>query len=66
MRIQRLFDGPIISADLHPSIGSNIQGPSMIRAPDTRSGGKRSFQELEKSVSASSGPSWRISAPAIS
>jgi hypothetical protein len=34
MRIQRLFDGSIISADLHPSIGSNIQGPSMIRAPD--------------------------------
>src|SRR5207245_4477279 len=34
MRIQRLLDGPIISADLHPSSGSNIQGPSMIRAPD--------------------------------
>jgi len=33
MRAQRLFDGPIISADLHPSIGVNIQGPSMIRAP---------------------------------
>ena len=34
MRVQRLLDGPIISADLHPSIGRNIQGPSMIRAPD--------------------------------
>ena len=34
VRIQRLLDGPIISPDLHPSIGSNIQGPSMIRAPD--------------------------------
>jgi hypothetical protein len=34
VRIQRLLDGPIISADLHPSIGSNIQGPSIIRAPD--------------------------------
>src|SRR5271165_1513077 len=33
MRAQRLFDGPIISADLHPGIGVNIQGPSMIRAP---------------------------------
>ena len=34
MRVQRLLDGPIISAGLHPSIGVNIQGPSMIRAPD--------------------------------
>ena len=34
MRVQRLLDGPIISADLHPSIGRNIQGPSMIREPD--------------------------------
>ena len=34
MRVQRLLNGPIIFADLHPSIGRNIQGPSMIRAPD--------------------------------
>ena len=34
MRVQRLLNGPIIYADLHPSIGGNIQGPSMIRAPD--------------------------------
>src|SRR5206468_8029890 len=34
VRVQRLLDRPIISADLHPSIGSNIQGPSMIRVPD--------------------------------
>jgi hypothetical protein len=34
MRAQRLLDGPIISAGLHPSIGVNIQGPSMIRTPD--------------------------------
>jgi hypothetical protein len=34
VRIQRLLDGPIISADLHSSIGLNIQGPSMIRALD--------------------------------
>ena len=34
MRVQRLLNGPIIYADLHPSIGRNIQGPSMIRAPD--------------------------------
>ena len=33
MRVERLVDGPIISADLHPSIGVNIQGPSMIRVP---------------------------------
>jgi hypothetical protein len=34
MRVERLVDGPIISPDLHPSIGRNIQGPSVIRAPD--------------------------------
>jgi hypothetical protein len=34
MRVQRLVDGPIISPDLHPSIGVNIQGPSAIRVPD--------------------------------
>ena len=32
--VERLVDGPIISANLHPSIGLNIQGPSMIRVPD--------------------------------
>lgn len=34
MRVQRLVDGPIISPELHPSIGANIQGPSAIRVPD--------------------------------
>jgi hypothetical protein len=34
MRLQRLVDRPIISPDLHPSIGVNIQGPSAIRVPD--------------------------------
>jgi hypothetical protein len=34
MRVQRLLDRPIISPDLHPSIGDNIQGPSLIRVPD--------------------------------
>ena len=34
MRIDRLLDQPIISSELHPSIGANIQGPSMIRVPD--------------------------------
>ncbi len=34
MRLQRLVDGPIISPDLHPSIGLNIQGPSAIRVPE--------------------------------
>ena len=32
--VQRLLDGPIIAPDLHPSIGVNIQGPSLIRVPD--------------------------------
>lgn len=34
MRVQRLLDRPIISPGLHPSIGENIQGPSLIRVPD--------------------------------
>ena len=34
MRVERLLDRPIISSDLHPSIGVNIQGPSVIRVPD--------------------------------
>jgi hypothetical protein len=34
VRVKRLLDGPIISSDLHPSIGPNIQGPSMIKTPE--------------------------------
>ena len=34
MRTTRLLDDPIITPDLHPSIGKNIQGPSLIRMPD--------------------------------
>lgn len=34
MKITRLIDGPIISPSSHPSIGENIQGPSLIRVPD--------------------------------
>ena len=34
MRVQRLLDRPIITPELDPSIGVNIQGPSAIRAPD--------------------------------
>ncbi len=30
----RLLDHPIIGPELHPSIGVNIQGPSLIRVPD--------------------------------
>jgi hypothetical protein len=33
VHIQRLLDGPIIAPELHPSIGVNIQGPSLIRMP---------------------------------
>ena len=32
--VERLLDGPIIGPDLDPSIGQNIQGPSLIRVPD--------------------------------
>ena len=34
MRVSRLLDGPIISPEMHPSIGVNIQDPSLIRVPD--------------------------------
>ena len=33
LRVERLLDAPIIEPSLHPSIGANIQGPSLIRAP---------------------------------
>ena len=33
-RVERLLDAPIIDASTDPSIGTNIQGPSLIRAPD--------------------------------
>jgi hypothetical protein len=38
MRVRRLLDRPIISPELDPSIGVNIQGPSAIRAPEWVSG----------------------------
>ena len=34
IRVERLVDRPIIGPELHPSIGVNIQGPSLIRVPD--------------------------------
>lgn len=34
LRATRLVDGPIVSPTSHPSIGANIQGPSLIRVPD--------------------------------
>ena len=34
VRVERLLDRPIIDASTDPSIGTNIQGPSLIRAPD--------------------------------
>jgi len=34
VRVERLADAPIIRPDLHPSIGHNIQGPSVIKVPD--------------------------------
>jgi hypothetical protein len=34
VRTVRLLDGPIIAESNHPSIGANIQGPSLIRVPD--------------------------------
>ena len=34
MRVTRLLDAPIITPNLHASIGKNIQGPSLIQVPD--------------------------------
>ncbi len=34
VRVERLLDAPIIAPGLHPSIGENIQGPSVIRVPE--------------------------------
>jgi hypothetical protein len=34
VRVERLLDAPIITPETHPSIGVNIQGPSLIRVPD--------------------------------
>jgi hypothetical protein len=34
VRVTRLANGPIIGPDLHPSIGMNVQGPSVIRVPN--------------------------------
>lgn len=33
IRVTRLGEGPIIHAGLDPSIGDNIQGPSLIKVP---------------------------------
>ena len=32
--VTRLLDRPIITPEVHPSVGPNIQGPSLIRVPD--------------------------------
>ena len=32
--VRRLANNPIVTADLSPGIGINIQGPSLIRVPD--------------------------------
>jgi hypothetical protein len=34
VNITRLLDAPIIGPEIHPSIGENIQGPSLVRVPD--------------------------------
>jgi hypothetical protein len=34
VRVERLGDAPIIAPGQHPSVGDNIQGPSLIRVPD--------------------------------
>ncbi len=34
VRVERLLNAPLITPELHPSIGENIQGPSLIRVPD--------------------------------
>jgi hypothetical protein len=38
VRVQRLLDRPVITPESDPSLGPNIQGPSLIRVPDWVSG----------------------------
>ena len=35
IRITRIGDGPMIHQGMHPSLGDNINGPSLIRVPDS-------------------------------
>ena len=34
VRVERLLDAPINTPETHPSVGNNIQGPSLIKVPD--------------------------------
>lgn len=34
LRATRLGDGPLIDSSAHPSIGTNIQGPSLLAVPE--------------------------------
>jgi hypothetical protein len=34
VRVERMLDAPILTPETHPSVGDNIQGPSLIRLPD--------------------------------
>ncbi|MSP67523.1 MAG: hypothetical protein EXQ96_05415 [Alphaproteobacteria bacterium] len=34
MRVRRLANNPIVHLGLHPSLGNNVNGPSLIQAPD--------------------------------
>ncbi|MEL7466856.1 MAG: hypothetical protein AAFN27_00280 [Pseudomonadota bacterium] len=36
--VDRIGSGPIIHQDLHPSLGDNINGPSLVRVPDGLAG----------------------------
>ena len=34
VRVTRLLDKPIIAPGIHPSIGVNIQGPTVVKVPE--------------------------------
>ena len=34
VKVTRLLDRTLIGPDIHPSVGINIQGPSMIKVPE--------------------------------
>ena len=34
VRVERLLEAPIIAPGIHPSVGENIQGPSVIKVPE--------------------------------
>ena len=50
VRVMRLLDRPIITPELDPSLGPNIQGPSLISVPDWVSGRLGSISSATRAI----------------